>query len=77
MNTDAIIKKNEDYLITETVLDSNVPIDKLISVIRAQRTTGELTLALSEGGIRTVKLVEKTKTSQTQRHKIREILGVS
>jgi hypothetical protein len=76
MNTDAIIKKNEDYLITETVLDSSVSIEKLISVVRSQRTTGQLTLSLKEGGIRTIVLIERTRATSPERDKIREILGM-
>ncbi len=76
MTSDTIIKKNEDYLITETVLDSRVSIEKLISVVRTQRTTGQLTLSLEQGGIRTIVLVQRTRTVSTNPNKIREILGI-
>jgi hypothetical protein len=53
-----------------------VSIEKLISVVRSQRTTGQLTLSLKEGGIRTIVLIERTRATSPERDKIREILGM-
>ncbi len=76
MSTEILIKKNEDFLITETVLDSSIPIDKLLSGVRAKRTTGQLTISMNEGGIRTIILVERRRPSKLELDKIREILGM-
>jgi len=71
-----MIKTNTDFLVTETTLDPKIPVDKVVSVLRERRTTGQLTFHLSQGGIQKVALTEKTKTERV-RDKIRGLLGMS
>ncbi len=74
MNVEDVLKENADYLITETLLKVNVSTDKIISLMRQHRTTGQMTVYFIDGGVRSIMLTEKTKASETDRVKIREIL---
>ena len=76
MDENKMIKTNTDFLVTETTLDPKIPVDKVVSVLRERRTTGQLTFHLSQGGIQKVALTEKTKTERV-RDKIRGLLGMS
>jgi hypothetical protein len=73
---DEVIRTNVDFLLTETLLDNKVSIDRVINVLKTRRTTGQLVVHLSEGGTQKIALTEKTRASSTQREKIREILGM-
>ena len=76
MNEDDLIRTNVDFLLTETLLDNKVSLEKVEGVLRGRRTTGQLIVHLSEGGRQKVVLVEKTKASDAQREKIRMVLGM-
>ena len=77
MSPDAVVVKNEEFIVTETRLKSEVAPEVIISLLRAHRTTGSLTMEFFEGGIRNVFLSEKRKPSETQRTEIRKILNRS
>jgi hypothetical protein len=74
MNEDDLVRTNVDFLLTETLLDTSVPPEKVIAVLRARKTTGQLTVHMSQGGIQRVVLTEKTKASDSEAQKIRAIL---
>lgn len=77
MREDELIKTNTDFLLTETTfVDGNVPPETVLRVVRQRKTTGELTVHLSQGGIQKIVLKEKTRASESQRDQIREILGM-
>lgn len=76
MDEDDMIRTNVDFLVTETTLDPSLPAEKVVKLLRSRRTTGQLVFHLSEGGIQKVALVEKTKTVDGPRKKIRELLGM-
>jgi uncharacterized protein YifN (PemK superfamily) len=77
MREDDLIRTNTDYLLTETTfVDGKIPPETVLKVVRERKTTGELTVHLSQGGIQKIVLKEKTRASETQRDKIREILGM-
>jgi hypothetical protein len=74
-DTDDIIRTNVDYLVTETGLNTNVPVGKIFAVLRQEQTTGQVIFHLSQGGIQKAVLCEKTKaTSEKQRDKLRKVL---
>jgi hypothetical protein len=66
---------NQDYLVTETSIDTKLSIPEW-SHLRGRRVTGQLVFHLSQGGIQKVALVERTRAGEVQRKKIREILNV-
>ena len=74
---DDLIKHNADFLLTETTfVDGKTPPETVLNVLRNRKTTGQVTIHLSQGGIQKIVLTEKTKASEDQREKIREILGM-
>lgn len=76
MKEDEMIRTNVDFLVTETTLDPAIPVDKIVNLLRARKTTGQLTVHLSQGGLQKVALTEKTKADGEQAEKIRDILGM-
>ncbi len=73
---DELMKTNVDFLVTETTLDPLVPVEKVVGLLRGRKTTGQLTIHLSQGGIQKVALTEKTKANESQSEKIRDVLGM-
>jgi hypothetical protein len=72
-----LVKTNNEFFITETALHVSIPVERIVSALRANRTTGQLVIALSDGGIRTIFLTERTKTKDSDRQKIHELLRSS
>lgn len=77
MDDNDLIEQNHDYLVTETTIKKNISADKIIELLKARKTTGELCFDFSNGGIRKIRLSEQTKTSEQQRDEIRDILGMN
>ena len=73
---DELMITNHDFLVTETTLDSKIDAERIVTLLRARKTTGQLVFHFSQGGIQKVALTEKTKASDRQREKIRDILGM-
>ncbi len=73
---DELMKTNVDFLVTETTLDPLVPVEKVVGLLRGRKTTGQLTIHLSQGGIQKVAPTEKTKANESQSEKIRDVLGM-
>lgn len=74
---DDLIKTNADFLLTETTfVDGKIPPETVLKVVRDRKTTGELTVHLSQGGIQKIVLKEKTRATESQRERIREILDM-
>jgi hypothetical protein len=74
---DELIRTNSDFLLTETTfVDGKIPPETVLKVVRERKTTGQLLIHLSEGGIQRIVLTEKTRANEAQRDKIREILGM-
>ena len=65
---------SKDSLVTETTVNPELSPEKLVTILRERKTTGQLTFHLSQGGIQKVALTEKTKATDDQSGKIREIL---
>ena len=73
---DELMKTNVDFLVTETTLDPKLAVERVVTLMRARKTTGQLTFHLSQGGVQKIALLEKTKANEAQRGKIREVLGM-
>ena len=77
MNEEDLIKTNTDFLLTETTfVDGKIAPETVLKVVRDRKTTGELTIHLSQGGIQRIVLKEKTRANESQRDKVRQILGM-
>lgn len=77
MREDDLIRTNVDFLLTETVLDTTIPAADVIAVLRRRKTTGHVTIHLSQGGIQKIVLSEKTRATDIQSEKIREVLRMN
>jgi hypothetical protein len=69
----------QDYFVTETVFNSGTTLSTVEEFLKNRRTTGKITTErnMSQGGSQTVKVVERTKLTDEQAERIREILGWS
>ena len=76
MPENGFYRPNRDFLVTETPIDIDVDLSKLMAYLRFQRTTGTLTFHFNQGGIREILLYERTRATMEQRRKMREILGM-
>lgn len=76
MEDEEMVKANSDFLVTETTVDPKLPVDLVVSWLRQRKVTGQLVFHLSQGGVQKVALVERTKSPEGKREKVREILGV-
>ena len=65
----------KDFIVTEIQIASNTPIEEIVSHLRSQRTTGQLTFHLIDGGIRSITATVRTKPSEPLIEKIREMLS--
>jgi len=77
MNLDEMIKQNVDFLVTETTLLPTIAPETILTVLRARKTTGILTFELIEGGIRAVRVSERTKATEQERDRLRSILKMN
>jgi len=73
---DEMMIRNNDFLVTETTLDPQLDTTRIVTLLRQRKTTGQLTIHLSQGGVQKIALTEKTKANEKQRSKIRDILGM-
>ena len=77
MNEDDIIKQNKDFFATETTIDPKLPAQEILGLLRQRKTTGELCFDLQQGGVRRIRLSEKTRDlTEAEREEIRNILGM-
>ena len=75
MDDEKMVKKNTDFLVTESTIDPKLPVDTVVSHLRSRKVTGQLVFHLSQGGVQKGALIEKTSAG-SKREKVREILGV-
>jgi hypothetical protein len=76
MPDEELVKVNVDFVVTETTVDAKIPVEKIVSWLRKQKATGQLTFHLSQGGVQKVALTEKTKVGEDKREKVRGIMGI-
>lgn len=77
MNDNDLVEQNHDYLVTETTIRKNISADKIIELLKARGTTGELCFDFRNGGIRKIRLSEQTKANESERDEIRKILRMN
>jgi len=73
-NDNELIEQNTDYFVTTTTIKRTISIERLMTLLRARKTTGDLCFHMIDGGIRRIELNERTKATEEERDRIREIL---
>jgi hypothetical protein len=76
MKEDEIIISNDDFLVTESSIRKNVSQEALASLLKDRKATASVTTRLLQGGTASIVVIEKTRITEKQRIKIREILGM-
>ncbi len=72
--TENDLTRNSDFLLTESSIDKRIPLDTVLLHLVKRRTSGTLSVDLFDGGIRAVRLAERTKMSEACRDSVRKIL---
>lgn len=75
--TEDDLTRNADFLLTESAIDQKIPIETVIAHLRKRRTSGTLSVDLHDGGIRAVRLAERTRMPESCRDSVRKILGMT
>ena len=76
MNDADFAASNVDVFTTHTTVRADVSIDELISFLRLRKATGEICVAMNQGGVRSINLVEHTKLKDAERDNVRRILKI-
>jgi hypothetical protein len=76
MEDEQAVKVNQDFLVTETIVDPKLPLETVDKWMRQRKTTGRLCVDYSQGGLQKVSLVEKTKAKDGIRATVRKLFGV-
>ena len=71
-----IIDRNDDYLVTESTIEKTVSHEELSKLLKDRKTTASINIRVLQGGTASITVVEKTKLTESQREKVREILGM-
>lgn len=75
MKAEELVSDNHDFFLSETTITTEVSTETLVTMLRARRTTGQLVIHFSQGGIQKVQLVERKKANENQAKKMRELFG--
>lgn len=76
MDAEDLIEQNSDFFVTETTLRKDMDPATMLEFLAHMKLTGTLTFELNQGGVRKVRVSEKTKAPEAQRDQIRELLGM-
>ena len=76
MNDSDFAASNIDIFTTHTTVRPDVSIDELVSFLKLRKATGEICVALNQGGVRSIQLIEHTKLKDAERDNIRRILKI-
>lgn len=74
--TENDLTRNSDFLLTESAIDTKIPLPDVLAHLKRRRTSGTLCVDLYDGGIRAVRLAERTKMPEACRDSVRNILGM-
>lgn len=76
MDDEEMAVKNEDFFVTETRIDTTLPIASVVEYLQKEKIVGTLTFHLSQGNVQKAQLVERSKAPEKYRKQVRKILGV-
>lgn len=72
-----MIVKTVDYLVTETVFNSQASMREIQEFMQKMATSGNASINMGDGGIRRVQLTEKTKLNDKQSREARSAIGMT
>lgn len=70
------VKTQKDYLLTEVTIELPANIGEIDHLMRSTKASGKVTVLYQNGGVMGVSVEQKTKTTQTDSVKVRDLLGV-
>lgn len=77
MTEPGLIERSTDHLVTKTTLRKTISPDIILKTLKTLKTSGNLNIALMEGGIRSITLEEQTKPlSEPESESVRQVLGM-
>jgi hypothetical protein len=78
IDDDDMILKTADYLVTENTLNEEASADEMVDWIKRMKVTGDLVLTFTttQGGLRKVVLVERTKVAAAESNEVRRVMGM-
>jgi len=70
-------KVQKDYLMTEMSIELPADVARIHELLTATETSGKMVVLYNEGHIQGINVEQKTKMSEPQSNKVRELLAVS
>ena len=70
-------KIQKDYLTTEVSIELPTDVSKVHELLTESRTSGKMVVLYNEGHIQGINVEQKTKMSEAESAKVRELLAVS
>jgi hypothetical protein len=70
------VKTQRDYLLTEASISTDVNLSDLDALMKSMKATGKIVVVYNQGGILGINVEQKTKASEGNSEKVRDILGV-
>jgi hypothetical protein len=71
-----MIVSTVDFFVTENTLNPKATAAEIAAFVRKLKTTGQITYTTNEGGVRSVKVVERTRPTDAEANEIRRIMGM-
>lgn len=70
------VKVQRDYLLTEVSLEKDSDLTELDAIMKATKATGKIVVLYNQGGRLGINLEQKTKATEADSAKMRDIIGV-
>lgn len=70
------VKTQKDYLLTEVTIELPADLSELDAIMKTTKATGKIVVVYNEGGVLGINVEQKTKASESNSVKVRDILGV-
>jgi hypothetical protein len=70
------IKTQKDYLLTEVNIELPADLAALDAIMKATKATGKIVAVYNQGGVLGVNIEQRTKATDADAVKVRDILGV-
>lgn len=70
------VKTQKDYLLTEVSIELPADLAELDAIMKSTKATGKIVILYNQGGVLGINLEQKTKATDSNSVKVREILGI-
>ena len=71
-----LIKVQKDYYLTEVSLNLPSTVEQMHGVLKANKTNGKMLVQYNQGSLQCVNIEQRTKITEAQAAKIRELLQI-